>query len=645
MTTSIFGIGLSGLAAAQAGLATTGHNIANVNTAGFNRQEAILLARTPQFSGSGFFGQGVDVVTVRRVFNDFLQSQVISGSSQAADLSSYYDKLSSLDLALGSDVTGVQPALQDFFDGINGVASHPSNAADRQSMLSSANSLVSRFHRLDSEMTSMRQSANTEITGTVNEINTYVDQIAGLNRRIMQVSTATTGGPPNDLLDQRDQLVQKLNGLVDARVVQEQDGTYNVFLAGGQALVVNEQATHLVASRSATDPRDLSVGVSVGGAVVPLPPSQLSGGSLGAVLRYRDGALTQAQNELGRVALVLADRFNQQQRAGLDQNGVRGADLFGVPAPAVQPSTRNTGSGTVGATIADATAVAASDYSLEWSGTQYTLTRASDGTQRTFATLPQTVDGLTISIGGTPAAGDTFLIQPTRYAARDIAVTMTDPAKIAAASPLVTGAATANTGSGAISTATIDTSYWATQLATPVTITYSAGPPATLGGFPATQPVTVTVGGVPTTYAAGAPVPYTSGATIGFGGISFTLSGAPANGDAFTLGPSGPGDGRNAQAMVALGDANLVGGSTTFEGALAQLVADVGNRTQAAGIESEAQTQMLDQTIAAQQSLSGVNLDEEAANLTRYQQAYQAAGKMMAIAASLFDTILSIRGS
>jgi flagellar hook-associated protein 1 FlgK len=272
------------------------------------------------------------------------------------------------------------------------------------------------------------------------------------------------------------------------------------------------------------------------------------------------------------------------------------------------------------------------------------VTRLSDGNVQTFATLPQTVDGVTIAVAGTPAAGDRFLIQPVHDAAANIGVALADPSGFAAAGPVVTGAGTANVGNASIGSATADATYAASPLAAAFTLTYASAT-ATLSGFPATLPVTVTTGSTSTTYPAGLPVPYTSGATISFGGVSFTLTGTPGNGDTFTVGPNtaGFGDNRNAQALAALGDqALLANGTASFSGAYGQMVAAVGNQAQQASVEHSAQAALLDQTQQAQQSVSGVNLDEEAANLQRYQQAYQAASKAIAVAGTMFDAILGI---
>jgi flagellar hook-associated protein 1 FlgK len=648
MSNSIYGIGLSGLAAAQAGLMTAGHNIANVNTPGYSRQEVLQATRLALFTGAGFFGQGVNVATVRRVYSEFLVAQQRQVQAEASRLDTYHTQLAQVDNLFGDPASGLTPTLAAFFAGVNGVAAHPSDIASREQMLGSAHALVARFHQLHDELDRMRTGANTDVRSSVNAINGYASQLAKLNLKIAEANAANPAQLPNDLLDQRDMLIQQLNQVIGARAVAQGDGSVNVFLDNGQALVVGVSAFEFTAAPDPSDPRNLQVALDTGGGtLLRFDASQISGGSLAGVLANRDNVLSRAQNEIGRIAVVLGEAFNAQHRLGQDLGGVAGGDFFDVPAPYVQSDLGNSGTAVVSAAITSASALTASDYRVDYDGANYTITRLSDDSAQMFATLPQTVDGVTFDIAsGAAAAGDSFLVQPTRYAARDIDLAFDDPARIAAATPIRTSATVGNAGTGAISGGTIDAAYWASPLASPVTLAYSSAT-GMLTGFPPTQPVSVTVGTTTTVYPAGSPVPYTAGATIAFGGISFAISGAPADGDTFTIGPnaSGSGDNRNALLLAALNDAKLVRGDATLATAYGDLNAFVGTETQAAGVESAAQAQLLASAQQAVQSVSGVNLDEEAANLQKYQQAYQAAGKVMVIANELFASILDLANS
>lgn len=642
MATNILSIGQSALAAAQVGISTTGHNIANASTPGYSRQVVVQGAALAQNFGYGYVGQGVDVKTIQRIYSDFQATQVRSSQTVKSGLDSYYAQISQVNNMFADSTSGLSPALQGFFSGIQNLASNPSSGAARQTTLSSANALASTFQSMGSQLEQMNQSVNTQVTGSVATINSLATQIAQLNSNIALAQGA--GQPPNDLLDQRDQLVLDLSKQIKTSVVPQDDGKYNIFIGNGQSLVVGSQAYTLTTAASPTDPSRIVPAYDTQGKTVLLDGSALTGGQLGGLLDFRNQTLDPAMNALGRVAIGLATTFNAQHRLGQDLNGNPGGDFFTVGTPTVTANTGNLGSGVATASITDVNALTTSDYRLQYDGTNYTVTRVSDGKATTFASFPQTIDGISFNLTGTPAAGDNFLIKPTATGATAFGVNISDPSLIAAAAPIVTSATTSNTGTGVISAGSVDSTYLASPLTAPVTLTYTSGTNQ-LTGFPASQPVTVTSNGTTTTYAAGAPVTYTPGATISFGGISFTLSGTPANADTFTVGPNtgGVGDNRNALLLGALQTANtLANGSASYQGAFSQMVATIGSKTNEINVTSTAEGQTLSNLVAAQQSTSGVNLDEEATNLLRYQQAYQAAGKVMQVASQLFSVLLSL---
>lgn len=648
MGSGIYGIGVSALNAAQIGLLTTEHNIANANTPGFNRQEVEIGARLPQQTGSGFLGQGADVVTVKRVYNEFLAGQVLAEQGQAAHLDTYFTQIKQIDNVLADPNSGMSPALQDFFDAVNNVSSTPESVPARQAMLSSAQFLATQFQSLDQRLSDLNNGVNSQIGNSVTAINSLARQIAALNRNILLAQNAT-GQPPNDLLDQRDQLVTLLNKEIKAGVIKQNDGTYNVFIGNGQSLVVGSQSFSLQAIQSLTDPNQLDVAYSdaVSGSIIRLQQSALQGGQLGGLIEFCDNTLDTAQNLLGRVAIGVAGTLNAQHQLGQDLNGALGENLFAQPVPAVNPSTNNALNGSVAvvsASIASYSALTGSDYSLQYHGAAagYTLTRLSDNTVTTYATLPQTVDGLTISSTAGGVAGDVYAIRPTANGARDFAVAIGDPTKIAAAAPVRTNASLANTGTGKISAGAInpapvtaDPVHPATDLnlQQPVTITFASA-----------TSFTVTGTGVP---GSPATVAYSPGANISYNGWTVQISGAPSAGDTFTVGPNtgATTDNRNALLLAGLQTQSLLaGGTASYQSAYSQLVSLVGNKTRELEVTSLAQTSMVNLVVKEQQSLSGVNLDEEAANLLRYQRAYQAAAKAMQIANDMFDTIIGLGG-
>jgi len=647
MGSSIYSIGTSGMNAAMAGLVTTGQNIANASTPGYSRQEIVQAANLPQATGSGFLGQGVSVITVKRIYSDVIANQLTVAQAQGSHLDAYNAQITQLDNMLGDPTAGLTPALQNFFTGVAAVAATPADVTSRQAMLSSANSLTATFQRLDQQIEQMRSGVNAGISNGISSINGYAQQIAGLNKTIL-ATESSTGQPANDLRDQRDSLVASLNQQIGASVVKESNGSYDVFVGNGQPIVLGNQAINLVAARSPQDPQRLEVGYQSGASTVLLPESGIQGGSLGGLISFRSDSLDPAQNALGRIAITVAQKFNAQSALGQDLNGALGKPLFTVAGPTVLQSSGNSGSASVTAAVQNAGALTTSDYRLQYMGASggnenYQLTRVSDGTTTaiSFPTAAGSgsvnVDGIALNLTTGAATNDSWLIEPTRTGASSIAVALTDPAAIAAASPVGTSAALSNAGSGTISAASV-TSVANLPLPGTVTLTYDA----------AANQFTVS-GAVP----AAGPFSYTAGSPISFNGISIAISGTPANGDQFTLGPNtnGTSDNSNALALAALQTANTMGqdasvaGSqptTSFGGAYTQLVTQVANIAQQTGVMDTAQQNVIAQATHAQQSVSGVNLDEEAANLLRYQQAYQAAGKMMQIANTLFQAVLAL---
>jgi flagellar hook-associated protein 1 FlgK len=629
MGNGIFGIGLSGLVAAQAGLVTTGHNISNANTPGFHRQQVLQSNAPGQLTGAGYFGSGVQVDTVRRAYSEFLQWETIRAESQQSYYTTYNTALDKIDNLLGDSSAGLAPALQKFFEGVHELASNPGSVASRQTMLSAGSTLALRFQALQTQLEDSSQSVNAQIQSTVSAVNGYAKEIASLNGRISLAQT-NPGQPPNDLIDKRDQLISELNKLIGTSVVQQADGTVNVSIGSGQGLIVGQQAFSLQAIPEAEAPERLQVAFVVGNSTVPLPNAVLTQGSLGAVLAFRAGPLTDTENELGRIAAGLAQTFNAQHRLGQDLLGGLGGDFFVPAQPTVVPRPANAGNAVVNASIADATVLTASDYRLVYTGANYQLTRLRDNVTTVYAALPQTVDGVTIQLAaGAPVAGDSFLIEPTRYGARDFSVAISDPALIAAAAPVRGGSSPSNNGSGVITPGVVNTPL-DPNIQQPVTITF-------------TSPTTFDVTGVGTGNPAG--VAFTPGADITYNGWTVQISGTPRTGDVFTVVPNtgGTADNRNASALADLQVKNtLAGGTATYQGSYAQLTSALGNTAREMQIAADAQDTIAVRAREREQALSGVNLDEEAANLLRYQQAYQAAGKVIQIASTLFDTLLDL---
>jgi flagellar hook-associated protein 1 FlgK len=542
MATSILSIGQSALTAAQVGINTTGHNIANAATPGYNRQVVVQSAAQAQNFGFGFLGQGVDVTSVNRVYNEFLGNQVQSAQTTLSGLDSYYSQIQQIDSLLADPTIGLSAAIDGFFAGLQDVSSNPTSIPARETALSTAESLASSFQSLSGYFEDIERSLNGQIQASVSEINSLGAQIAQLNDAIGTAEGAT-GQPPNDLLDQRDQLLLELNKLVKVTVV-EQGSDYNVFIGNGQPLVVGTTASSLATVASSTNPEKTEVAfLASNGSLIPLTGSALTGGELGGLLDFRTESLEPAQNELGLVAIGLADTFNTLHQSGYGLDGSTGNAFFTAGLPDVGEDSNNTGNAVIGAVISSTSALTTSDYTLQYDGANYTVTRLSDNTVTTFASFPQTIDGVTLNLAsGAAAAGDSFLIRPTVNGASGFGVAITDPAQLAA-----------------------------------------AGAPGAVG------------------------------------------------------------DNSNALLLTGLQTSQTLGnGTLTYQDAYAQMVSQIANKTSELAMSSSVASSILSEATLAMQSESGVNLDEEAANLLRYQQAYQAAGKLMQIASDLFDVLLSI---
>jgi flagellar hook-associated protein 1 FlgK len=670
MGSSIFGIGVSALNTAHAGLTTAEHNISNLTTPGFNRQQTVQQARQPQFTGAGYIGQGVDVGNVKRVYSEFLDRQVLQEQSLSTQLDSHYAQIKQIDNMLADPNSGMAPSIQEFFSSVNNVSNSPESQSVRQAMIDNAQSLSSRFHSINQRLVDLNDGVNSQIRNAVIDVNSYAKQISTLNQNIV-MAQAANGRPPNDLMDQRDHLVNQLNQMVKASVVRQTDGSLSIFIGSGQSLVVGAQAFTLKSMLSPGDPsKEDVVYVNFDGSTSNIQQSSLNGGTLGGLLAFRDKTLTNTQNNLGRVAMSIAGTFNEQHKLGQDLNGDLGVDFFAKPLPNVINNSNNQGSASVVATVVktdDYSALTGSDYELKYNGgTSYTLTRLIDNriTQYPNCLPEEPVDGLTLTFtGGDAVAGDRFLIRPSVNGARDMNVVTTDTSKIAAALPIRSQASLKNLGTGEISEATVNPGPVAAMK--PVMKgedgVESVAPAQTEMPVDLKKTVIISFNNPPTSYrilgldkpqdAEGGDskevveYPYTPGDDISFNGWTVKITGAPVAGDVFAVGSNtnATADGRNGLLLAGLQTKNTMsGGTTSYQGAYSQIVSDIGNKTRELEVTSKAQASMVEQTLQTQQSLSGVNMDEEAANLIRYQRAYQAAGKALQIANTMFDTILEL---
>jgi flagellar hook-associated protein 1 FlgK len=627
MSTGIFSIGTTALAAAYTALRTAGNNVANANTPGYSRQTVVLTAQTGAMIGGNYVGQGVAVTDVRRAYNGFLTQAAHGAQSSATAADSRSLQLSQVANLFADAETGIGPAIDQFFQQVQSLSQRPADPAARQALLASASQLAARFSDTGDRLQEFRASTDTQIRLEIDAVNRTAREIASLNDQI--ALARGTGREPNDLLDRRDTAIRRLNESVRASSVEQSDGSVNVFLGNGQSLVIGGRASQLAMRVDPADPQSVQVGVLDAGVLAPLDPTLVGGGRIAGLLQFRLEDLPTVENELGRLAVALSDQFNIQHRLGNDRNGDPGLDFFVPIQPVAYPAASNGNPATtVSVAFADTAQLHAADYQVEYAGGQYVLTRLSDNASWTSATPSFAQDGLTITLASTPpAAGDRFLIQAVRGGARSMSLAIAQADEIAAASPVRVSAPATNTGSLTLDSLSVIGPVRHPALANATTITFTG---ATT--YDISDGVTTLTGQT-----------FTSGQPISFNGWQLTVRGQPAAGDRLDVAANvgGIGDNRNALALAGLQGRALVGGGQ-LAGAFAAVVARVGADAQNAHSYSAAQTTILEDALTAESSVSGVNLDEEASRLIQFQQQYQAAAKVIATARAVFDEVLGI---
>lgn len=629
-----------------AALQVIGHNIANVNTAGYSRQSIQLTQTAGQFLGNGYFGKGVEIAGVSRAYDAYLTREAQTAGAVAASDEIRYKRLQQLEalFPLGEQSLGV--SLNNALNAWSAIASSPTDTTARTVAIGQAEALATRLRDTSANLDELRQSGTLQVSQTVSSINTLAQQIADLNRTIIELQGSNR--VPNDLLDQRDQLVTQLNQYVQTSTVENTNGGLTVFVGGSQPLVLGSKAASLQVDKDALDPLRLKVSiVQAGSTAFELNTDFLAGGELKGLLTYVNKDLPDAVNALGRLTMAMAMQVNAQHRLGLDLNGNAGADFYslsaipaavGVQADGVTPATV-----TVQAQVVDPTQFQASDYELRFTATGVDVVRRSDGVTQSFASLPATVDGLEFYAPGfptpTPAVGDRYLIRPFADAARNIDVAISKPDSLAAASPILL-TPDLQSGSGL----TVESVYLTDGNPT-LLPTFAIEFNSTTGAFDVTNlPPGVTVATAPGAYSPGQPMTFTldlgGGNTVSY---SMTLRGTPVNGDSYTL-EQGTGTEMNqnfgnAQAMLALRDKDTFGGVSLADGYVS-VFSGIANNVQSAKFAAEFSATTASNADAARAAVSGVNLDEEAARLLQFQQAYQASAKYLQVAQGIFDTLI-----
>jgi flagellar hook-associated protein 1 FlgK len=613
------------LMANQTALSTTGQNISNANTVGYSRQSAVLQSVPGQYTGSGYIGKGVEVADITRSHNEFLARQATQSQSVAAMDSTRADRLSALEDVFPSGTSGLGAAVGDMLNAFSDVASAPNDISARNVVLSRADEMASRFTNAQTQLDDLQRGVNSGLADSVKSINSLASRVASLNEQIAR--SQGSGHAPNDLLDQRDQTVRDLGAQVQVSTVAADDGSLNVFI-GSQALVLGASTSKMTLQTAEGGTSTLAI--ERGTLSSPVDESILSGGKVAGLLRFQNSDLMSTRDGLGRLALAVTTEVNAQNRLGVDLDGQAGTGLFrDIAVPNAIAGLANTGNAVVAASVSDASALVASSYQIKFGAAgAFEVTRLSDGKATSFAgPMPAVIDGLKLDVAsGAAAAGDTFTLKPYAAAAGAMGVALTSPRELAAASPVEARPAATNTGSVAIGTLAATSPN--ANLTAPVTLTFNANGTFDVAGTGTGNP---------------SGVAYTSGQPININGWTLSLSGTPKAGDTVTVQATTAGyttlNAGNANAVLALRDKAVFDGAPMVDG-YAGLIAQIGVRSQSAQYAADVSGSIATSTETARANQDGVNLDEEAANLLQYQQAYQASAKMIQVAQNMFDTLL-----
>ncbi len=626
---------VSGLLAFEQALDVTSNNISNVDTPGYDVETANFNEEPGQQTGSGYIGSGVDISSITRAYDAYLAAQVNSTNSSYSSSNTLSTQAAQVDNMLSDSSTGLTASLQSFVNALQTVASTPTSTAARQALLSSGQALAQQIQTYNSQLNQYSGQLESQLSGDVAQVNTLSGQIAQLNQQI--AAGSSNGQTPNQLMDQRDQLINQLSQYVSVQTASQGNNEVNVYIGSGQALVTGGTSQTLTTIPNAYDPSQLDIGVTSGGSssTVSDITSEISGGALGGLMSARSQVLDPAINAIGQIAVGVATVVNQQQQSGMDATGAPGQPMFSVGGVSVLPGGTNAGTGSLTVTRGNLSDLTTDDYELKYTGGSSPWQLTDDTTGQSVALTgsgtagsPLTGAGLSIVVGGTPQAGDSFLIQPTAGAASGFSMALTSPSQVAAASLVQASAGSANTGTGAISSAGVtDPSTWTSGT---YTVSFSAGNAYTIMNSSGTSAGSGT---------------YTSGDPIDFNGIQLTLTGSPASGDSFSVSPNSPsntGDNTNLYAMIhSLSASALDGGTTSVSGAANNIVSQIGTVTQQAQNNATTQQAANQNATTALNNVSGVNLDQQAATMLQYQQAYQAMAQVIQVSGQLFNSLIS----
>ena len=623
---------VSGLLAFQQALDVTSNNISNSATPGYSVETANLVEQPGQFTGSGFSGGGVAVQSTTRAYSAQLTQQVRSSQSSYSSFNTLATQAQQIDNMLSDSTTGLSTSLQNFVNSLQTVSTSPSSTPARQALLSQGQALAQQLQSYDSQINQYGSQLESQISTDVAQINTLSTNIANLNQQIAAASAS--GQTPNQLLDQRGTMIDQLSKYISVQTVPQSNGMTNVYIGNGQALVSSGTAQQLTTLPGTYNPTELGIGIQSSTGVTNLT-TEMSGGELGGLLSARSQVLDPTQSALGQISVAVATLVNQQQTSGMTLNGTAGQPMFTVGGVQVLPASGNAGSATISASRTSLSQLTTDSYQLQYAGGSWQLKDTTTGqavamTGNGTAASPFTAAGMSFVISGTPAANDSYQISPTAGATAGLTMQLTDPSQVAAASLVQASAGAANTGTGTVGSASVTSP--ANYVSGTYTVTFSS-------------PTQYTVTNGATTVTSGT---YTSGTPISFNGQQITLTGTPAANDTFTVSPNSTantGDNSNVLAMISgLSSKALTGGTASVSDVATNLVSHVGVLTQQAQNNASAQQAVNQEATTARSNATGVNLDQQAADMLRYQQAYQAMAQVISMSNQMFTSLIQAVG-
>jgi flagellar hook-associated protein 1 FlgK len=665
MSINLYQTGVSGLLSAQQQLGTTGHNIANVNTEGYTRQRAEQGAVAGNANSGNFIGAGTYVQDITRLYDQFSYKEQLLNKSNLGNADSISSDLNQLNQIMSFSNEAIGGSIDRFYQAANGIADNPSDMGLRSIALSQAEVLAKDFNSLNDNLDQLEKSTNGEIGQIANKISQLSLDLAKINEQILDNKNLDQTGQPNDLLDKRDQLVSQLGEYTSVNTIEDSNGVMTVMIGNGATLVAGTTALTVSVQAGDPDPLKTKLQLNSRNGSVALDGAKL-GGAIAAKIEYRDEHVAKARSELNRLAMSVSQTLNQTQAQGLDLNAKQGRDIFtdinstGLQNSRVLASSKNSGSVQAGIKITDISLVPTNEFSLKYDGSDYIMTNELNGSKTTLAEsslgsgVYPTDFGFEFTLNsGTANINDSFTLRPTENSAALMHVTLNDPKGIAASSAISVAANDNNVSNGTVNIVNVTNPEAARAFtegnnekltvdvyeSAPGTFEYrvynAANPPPAPslanGSFAAGESAVINMPPLPATAAFQIDI---TGLPVGQGPFArekFTIS------DAF-----GSGNASNASIMAATQEQQILGGGKqTFNQALATATADVGSNANSAEFVADTAQALYTQAYNRNQSKSGVNLDEEAANLLKYQQAYQASSQIISVANTIFDTLLA----